>query len=118
MDLPIPLDFDGKRLLLLNNSIDNKNKLQKEFSLINLESQQKISFYKNISNSYHAKFNKRGFATIQNQTNIILFSAKSEYVTSQQSFINSNIFKENRAVKYLSAKNELNSDSDSGGKIL
>lgn len=115
MELPIPLDFDGKRLLLLNNSIDDKNKLQQKFSLINLESQESISFYKNISNSYHAKFNKKGFATIQNQTNVILFSAKSEYQDSQKNSSKSNIFKESRAVKYLNAEDELNTIS--GGKI-
>ena len=72
--LPIPIDFDGKNMLLMNNYIDHKNKLHQKISLIDLESRESIDVNTKIRKIQRGSIVDKGFAMVQENTNVILFN--------------------------------------------
>ena len=68
---PIPCDFDGKNILLMNNFVDAKNNLKQKLTIINLETRETVNIRQNISKMKMGVFGYNGIVMVQEQSEVI-----------------------------------------------
>lgn len=100
-DYPIPCDFDGKNLLLMNNFIDKKNNYRQKLTMINLETRESVNIQNKIEKMRLGVFAPNGFVMVQEQSEVIYFNFLSRNLTVMKSREEKGFFAPNRAVRLM-----------------
>ena len=98
---PIPCDFDGKNLLLMNNCVDHKNRFKQKLLMINLETRETICIPENIDKMRFGVFTQNGFVMVQEQSEVIYFNVLGRNLRVMKGMDEKGYFAEDRAVKLV-----------------
>lgn len=100
-DYPIPCDFDGKNVLLMNNFIDLKNNYRQKLTMINLETRETVNIQNNIEKMRLGVFAPNGFVMVQEQSEVIYFNFLSRNLIVMKSREDKGFFSPDRAVRLM-----------------
>ena len=98
---PIPCDFDGKNVLLLNNFFDSKNVYRQKLSLINLETRETVSIQNNVEKMRFGVITLNGFAMVQEQSEVIYFNFLGRNLRVMKGIDEKGFFAPDRAVRLM-----------------
>jgi hypothetical protein len=98
---PIPCDFDGKNLLLMNNFVDKKNKFRQKLTMINLETRETINIPDKIEKMRLGVFTVNGFVMVQEQSEVIYFNVLGRNLRVMKGMDEKGYFTPDRAVRLM-----------------
>jgi len=98
---PIPCDFDGKNLLLLNNFVDEKNNYKQKLTMMNLETRETVNIKQNISKIGMGVFAPNGMVMVQEQSEVIYINLLGRNLRVMNGRDEKGFFAKDVAVKLL-----------------
>lgn len=100
-DYPIPCDFDGKNILLMNNFVDAKNNYCQKLSVLNLETRESVHIREKVEKMRLGVFAPNGFAMVQEQSEVIYFNFLGRNLSIIKGRDDKGFFEPDRAVRLM-----------------
>ena len=106
LDFPIPIDFDGRNLLIMNNYLTAKKKFKLKITFVDLETGRSFHVEDKVSGFSKGVLAPGGFAMVHNLKEVLFFDldTKRQEIASGYSHNSKDAFDQNESIKFIEEK--------------